>query len=61
MWEEDMDHFMSCSAYGKRRSFENDSEKQHHIALEIKWRGYIQKSELDKAGMPSKNLAPMLH
>ena len=68
MLEENMDHFMSCLAYGKSRNeitwkdiFENDPEKQHLIALEIKRRDYIRKSKLDKAGLPSQNLAPMLH
>ena len=68
MLEENMDHFMSCLAYGKSRNdinwkyiFENDLEKQHFIVLEIKRRDYIRKYKLDKAGLPSQNLAPMLH
>ena len=42
MLEENMDHFISCLAYGKSRNeinwkdiFEKDSEKQNSMALEI--------------------------
>ena len=68
MLEENMDHFISCLAYGKSRYeinwkdiFEKYSEKQNSIALKIYRRDYIRKSKLDKAGLPSQNLAPMLH
>ena len=67
MLEENMDHFMSCLTYGNascevnwKEIFENDPDKQNKIALEIKRRHYIRKSKLDKAGLPSNHLAPML-
>ena len=64
-FEEDFEHFMSCTRYGHeiqennwKDIFEDDSEKQYSIALEVKRRTNLRKSKLE-AGLPHL-LAPML-
>ena len=66
MLEENLNHFMSCQAYGNnpltvywKQIFENHPEEQNEIALEVKRRQNIRKCKLDKAGLPP-NLAPLL-
>ena len=53
--EETMDHFMNCTAYGNETCdirwkdiFENDTDVQHKIAIEIKRRQVLRKLEIDK-------------
>ena len=65
--KETMNHFMNCTAYGNETCdirwkdiFENDTDVQNKIAIEIKRRQVLRKFEIDKAGLPLHNLAPML-
>ena len=53
--EETMDHFMNCTAYGNETCdirwkdiFENDTDVQNKIAIEIKRRQVLRKLEIDK-------------
>ena len=64
---EDMEHFMNCSSYGKTplgnnwtNMYENDPDEQKIIAQEIKSRYSLRKLKLHEVGLPQKNLAPLL-
>ena len=65
-YEENIEHFMTCEAYGKvtweinwREVFENNVSNQNIVAKEIKRRQFIRKRKLDKVGLPPL-LAPLL-
>ena len=66
MWEENLKHLMTCSAYGNNplnihwsEIFGNDVDKQVTIAKDIKRRQYLKKRKQEEVGLPP-TLAPML-
>ena len=65
-YEENMDHFMTCRAYGKEpletnwtEVFGNIVVNQNIVAKEIKRRQFMRKRKLDEVGLPPP-LAPLL-
>ena len=65
--DEDMNHFMSCIAYGKvpfemnwTNIFENDPDEQCLIAMEVRRRYTIRQLKINEVGLPLLNLAPLL-
>ena len=66
LWEENLKHFMTFSAYGnnpltihRSEIFGNDADEQVTIAKDIKRRQYIRKRKQEEVGLPP-TLAPML-
>ena len=66
MLEENIEHFMSCEAYGKtsweidwKEIFGNNVQNQNTVAKEVKRRQFIRKKKLDEVGLPLL-LAPLL-
>jgi hypothetical protein len=65
--DEDMNHFMKCSAYGKgpfemnwTNIYENDPDEQNLIAVEVRRRYSIRQLKVNEVGLPPLNLAPLL-
>ena len=65
-YEENIEHFMTCRAYGKvsleinwREIYGNNVLNQVQVAKEIKRRQFIRKRKLDEVGLPLP-LAPLL-
>ena len=66
MLEENIEHFMSCEAYGKtsweidwKEIFGNNVKNQNTVAKEVKRRQFIRKKKIDEVGLPLL-LAPLL-
>lgn len=63
--DENIEHFMTCGLYGNKIEipwtdiFENDSDTQCLIAIEIKRRQHMRKNKIEEVGLPH-NLAPLL-
>ena len=65
-WEENLQHFMTCSSYGNNplqihwsKLFENNVKDQVSIAKDIKRRQFLRKRRLEEDGLP-QIMAPML-
>ena len=65
-FEENVEYFMSCEAYGKvtwdincKEIFATNISIQNIVAKEIKRRQFIRKRKLEKVGLPP-HLAPLL-
>ena len=63
--DENIEHFMTCGLYGNKIEipwtdiFENDSDTQFLIAIEIKRRQHMRKNKIEEVGLPH-NVAPLL-
>ena len=65
--EENIEHFMTCSTYGKvaweinwKEIYLNNVKNQNCVAKEVKQRQFIRNNKLQEVGLPPL-LAPLLH
>ena len=67
LFEENIDHFMTCSKYGKvaweinwKEIFLNNVKNLNFVEKEVKQRQFIRNKKLQEVGLPPL-MAPLLH